>query len=505
MKRLLSLILLLAIFLTAFSMTPANAAANTAITSTETDSTLPSPWENTASPSLSTQTANPQTVSPASIALPFTDVSAGAWYYEDVRFVYENDIMKGISATSFSPNRTLTRGELVTVLYRLDGSPAVETTNAFVDVTSNHYYSKPVAWAEMMGIVCGVTPTEFRPGQHVTREQIATILYRYYTEYIGIGTQGFADLSGYTDATQISRFAREAMSWSIGVGLVKGVSTTELEPKGSSTRAQVASFMNRLNQLLQYGSIPEEPAVPVVPHSGTISEAGLEFIKSKEGFSATPFWDYMQYSIGYGTACPEPIPSHYWDGISEEEAEELLRNELAQHAEKYVKRFEERNGFTFTQSQFDALVSFTYNVGHAWMDGCMLTTWLNADQSQQTELQLVWSMGVWCRAGGVVETGLARRRLQEAYIFLYGDYTGTGGHPEYSYVRYKGNGGLLTTSRSDDIGYYTVGSPYGTLPTPIWNSSASTPTFAGWYTSSGREITNSTIVAENLTLTAHWN
>ena len=190
-------------------------------------------------------------ISPADI--PFTDVNPGDWFYQDVCEVYQRGIMNGVSDTRFSPQGKLSRAHVVTVLYRLDGSPEVSGSSGFDDVPEG-WYADAVTWASQNGIVEGVSATRFNPNGNITREQIATILYRYYVEYLGNSPSGYADLNGYIDGDETSAWAEEAVRWAVSAGLIKGISGTAsgaiiLSPKGTSTRAQVATLMVRLINL----------------------------------------------------------------------------------------------------------------------------------------------------------------------------------------------------------------------------------------------------------------
>ncbi len=144
----------------------------------------------------------PASAAAASVS-PFGDVQSTDWYYDEVQYVYENGLMSGTSATTFSPDTTTTRGMIVTILHRLEGTPAVSTSGTFADVTAGRYYTDAVEWASANGIVGGYGNGRFGPNDPITREQMAAILYRYaaYKEY---DVSGAADLSGYSDASSIS-------------------------------------------------------------------------------------------------------------------------------------------------------------------------------------------------------------------------------------------------------------------------------------------------------------
>lgn len=174
--------------------------------------------------------------------LPFTDVD-GHWALDAITYVYENGMMNGTSPTTFSPESQLTRGMIVTILYRLEDEPAV-SDSTFSDVDGDMYYADPIAWAADNGIVTGFPDGTFGPETSITREQLATILYRY-ADYLDCDMTPAADLSGYTDAGTISAYAQQAMAWANAEGLITGVTETTLKPTGTATRAQVATILMR--------------------------------------------------------------------------------------------------------------------------------------------------------------------------------------------------------------------------------------------------------------------
>ena len=178
------------------------------------------------------------------VKLPFTDVSTSDWFYDDVAFVYENGLFSGTDSRSFSPNASMTRAMLVTVLYRLEGEPTVTGRSSFTDVRSGAYYEKSVIWAAANGIVTGTDSTSFSPDAKVTREQLAAILYRY-AQYRKLDTDASAKLNSFTDADSVSAYASEALGWAVSEGLINGASG-KLMPKGDATRAQVAAILHRL-------------------------------------------------------------------------------------------------------------------------------------------------------------------------------------------------------------------------------------------------------------------
>lgn len=176
--------------------------------------------------------------------LPFSDVRIADWFYNDVKYVYEKGMMAGTAADVFAPNATTTRAMIVTILYRLEGSPAVTGTSAFVDVPAGQWYTDAVNWAAANQIVKGTSATTFAPNDSITREQMAAILYRY-AQYKGYDVTKKADLSGYSDNSQVSAYAKDALAWANAAKLINGVTNTTLAPQGNATRAQVSAILHR--------------------------------------------------------------------------------------------------------------------------------------------------------------------------------------------------------------------------------------------------------------------
>lgn len=178
------------------------------------------------------------------VVLPFTDVKEGDWFYENVAYVFANGLMNGTSETQFSPGRAITRGMIVTILYRMEGSPATAAWSPFADVAAEKYYAVPVAWAAWNGIVNGQSATAFGPEAPVTREQLAAIFYRY-AGYKGYDTNARANLTRFADGAQVHAYAETALSWANAEALVSGKGNGILDPRGQATRAQAAAIFQR--------------------------------------------------------------------------------------------------------------------------------------------------------------------------------------------------------------------------------------------------------------------
>lgn len=172
---------------------------------------------------------------------PFTDVATGAWYFGDVYYAFNNALFAGTSASTFEPELTMTRGMLVTVLWRMEGSPKA-AASSFTDAGGS-WYSGAVDWAAANGIVKGYSDKVFAPNDTITREQMAAVLYRY-ASFKGIDVSAAKDLGGFADSASVSAYAKDAMSWAVAEGIINGADG-KLLPAGGATRAQVAAILHR--------------------------------------------------------------------------------------------------------------------------------------------------------------------------------------------------------------------------------------------------------------------
>lgn len=176
----------------------------------------------------------------------FKDVNENQWFYEAVEFANRKSLFNGMSATEFGPDVSMTRAMLVTVLYRWAGEPEVSGVSKFADVVKGSYYEKALIWAEKNGIVTGITETEFKPDMEITREQIVAIMFRFanYMKFdVSVGED--TNILSYEDFNEISEYAIPAMQWAVGANLVKGNTVSTLDPRSNTTRAQVATILQR--------------------------------------------------------------------------------------------------------------------------------------------------------------------------------------------------------------------------------------------------------------------
>lgn len=173
---------------------------------------------------------------------PFVDVTEDKWYYDAVAYVYQQGIMVGMSETTFEPNTTVNRAQVVQMLYNLEGQPQVSGDSGFSDIRDDQWYAKAVAWASANDVVAGYEDGTFRPTRAVTREEFAQILYNY-AKFKGYDLSASADLGKFPDSGQVSSWAETALGWANGNGLINGHDDGRLDPKGSTIRAQAASIL----------------------------------------------------------------------------------------------------------------------------------------------------------------------------------------------------------------------------------------------------------------------
>ena len=227
-----------------------------------------------------------------------------------------------------------------------------------------------------------------------------------------------------------------------------------------------------------------------------ISDDALRILKLEEGFSRTPYWDYMQWTVGYGTKCPDDKLEEYKkNGIPENEAEQLLREYVARFESELLK-FTNKTGVQLNQNQFDALLLFSFNCGSGWLydtSGLLYRAIVSGAKGSE----LINAFSRWCNAGGEIKTFLLRRRLSEANIYLNGQYSQT--PPDnFGYVLFDANGG----SASPNVqGYDTTQAP-AIIPTATYSGY----TFDGWYTEKvgGTKLTNLNASVKNKRVYAHW-
>lgn len=249
----------------------------------------------------------------------------------------------------------------------------------------------------------------------------------------------------------------------------------------------------------------------------TTSQAMIDIIKDFEGFVSTPYYDGGQYSVGYGTGCGysyDEVPAAYWNGITEDEGEQLLRQYLENVAEDELNSFYRRIGYQPSQQQFDAMIDFTYNLGGSWIYESSVRNYIvNHTDGSGSQLEFVNLLGAWCRADGVQDY-LCSRRIREALVYFHGEYYLPHGNvesdlevvsdsqlPRYKYVIYNGNGaGISPSGYEDTVAYFAVGEKYGDMLVPT----RSGYTFAGWYDQDGALLLSAHRVQGHQKVKAAW-
>lgn len=254
---------------------------------------------------------------------------------------------------------------------------------------------------------------------------------------------------------------------------------------------------------LLFGHVPghQEPDDDIVIDEDTTegqlqtTHSGVEMIKDLEGFISTAYMDVSQYSIGYG--CSTEYAKKYGfstTSITQDEADQLIIYVIAEMEEK-LNTFLSTYSITLSDTQFDALISFTFNVGSSWMTSSSRLARLLIDGGY-SENELASAMGVWCHVGTEVNDILVLRRIREIKLFLYGAYALDDTDQKISYLIYDGNGGSVDV----DIAFYVDGSTYS----PLFSATHETEDFTGWFTADGTQITEDTVVVDDLTVYARW-
>ena len=190
------------------------------------------------------------TLTPESWSNSFSDVNEGNWFYSDVQYVVGNDLFDGTTTTTFSPSSPMTRGMVVTVLWRLAGSPSTTSSTAFSDVPSGAWYSDAVAWAVELGIVNGIGDGLFSPGGNISRQDLAVTLMRY-AEQFEVDLPQTRSTVDFTDANEISGYAVDAVTTLYAAGIINGTNSGAFDPKGQATRAEVAAMLHRFCEAIQ--------------------------------------------------------------------------------------------------------------------------------------------------------------------------------------------------------------------------------------------------------------
>ena len=236
----------------------------------------------------------PATASAASN--PFRDVKPGDWFYKQVQYVYDNNLMSGTNATTFSPYTPTNRGMVAFILYKIEGSPAVSGSAGFSDVTSQ-YFAKAVTWASQNGIVSGTGSGRFNPNGPVNRGQLALMLYNY-AKYKGFDVSKSNDLSGFRDYGKIQSWAMKALSWANAMGLISGKSGNLIDPTGNALRGQMAVILYAFCQKYTEEPAPEPTPDPSPDSTPTPAPSGKANVRFDYNYPGAPAGQVLTVEVG---------------------------------------------------------------------------------------------------------------------------------------------------------------------------------------------------------------
>ena len=426
------------------------------------------PWDQQTQP----EQESPMEEQPPADPVYFPDVQPGDWYYPYVNTLYEAGVINGFTDGTFQPGSKVTTGQALKMIILAAGYP--EPPQA-----ASHWARGYLDFAIDQGFIVrfeDITDLDIS----ISRRMVAKIA----ANALSLQRESAQSLFTDTDDDFVCALAE--------AGIVGGYPDGSFRPKGALTRAELSAIVNRIYDY-------RTPAVDFLtddrnydPVRLRSSEQLIEFLKQKEGFLEYAAWDYAQYSIGYGTYCDK---DEFPNGITREEADYRMRLALAKF-EASLDDFLEKNNLTLTDNQYDALISLSYNIGSGWMKNSNLADMIKS--GRYTHNEIASAIGIWCHvresSGMVISKGLLKRRISEIRIFLYGDYSGT--EEGFNYI-------LFTTQKGErerDIAVYETGSTYD----PMFRADRAGDTFLGWFTDDGRQITESSIVQEDLTVTARW-
>lgn len=406
--------------------------------------------------------------------ISFSDVAQNDWYYDDVMTLAEAGVVSGYPDATYRPTKQVTTGEALKMILLAAGYPEPEQV-------ASHWARGYLNFAIEQGFLVryqDISDLDVNMTRGMTAKLAANAL--------GLDTGTSWGLFTDTDSAYAEALYQ--------AGIVDGYPDGTFRPEKAVSRAEIAAIVNRIYQ-------SRVPAVPETPDTGTdtspillrTSEQMISFLKQKEGFRETAYWDYSQYSIGYGSACSK---DEYPNGITEEQADLLLR-QMLQGFEEKLDAFLNENFIILTENQYDALISLTYNTGSEWMKKSELRNLLVS--GQYTVNEFASAMGIWCHVtvdgSAVVLDGLVNRRIAELRIFLYGDYSGSS--EGFYWVKFE------RTEKGDrvrDIAFYEAGSVYD----PSFDALPEDgEVFLGWYTEDGELLTDLT-ATQNRTVTARW-
>lgn len=406
----------------------------------------------------------------------FSDVPEDSWFYTDVMTLAESGVIGGYPDGTYRPTKKVTTGEALKMILLAAGYREPEPA-------ASHWARGYLNFAIEQGFL-----TRYEDISDLDVNMTRGLVAKLAANALGLSAPGTYGTFTDTDSPYV-----EALC---AAGIVGGYPDGTYRPGASISRAEIAAIVNRIYQSRE-PSLPADNDTDLDIDPSQIelrtTEQMIALLKSKEGFRATAYWDYSQYSIGYGSACTK---DEYPNGITEAQADILLR-EMLQGFEEKLDKFLQENCITLRDNQYDALISLTYNIGSGWMKESALATLLKNGTYSNNELAS--AIGIWChvKSNGVtsIHDGLVARRISEINVFLYGDYSGeaTGFYSVRFEQTEKGD-------RARDIAFYEAGSAYD----PAFEATSDDgEIFLGWYTEDGTLLTDLR-ATQDLTVTARW-
>ncbi len=405
----------------------------------------------------------------------YPDVLPADWFYDDVLALAEAKVISGFPDGTFRPQETVTTGQalkMILLAAGYDEPPAA----------SSHWARGYLDFAIEQGFLTRfVDITDLDVG--ITRALVAKLA----AQALGLSYTG--EDRPFTDTDDAYAAALQA------AGIVGGYPDGSFGPQKMLTRAELSAIVHRI---LTYRNQAEQPDdsgndVPAEDFTLRTTQEGVRFIQDYESFTPYAYWDYAQYSIGYGSRCGK---DEYPDGITQEEAVQLMRRHI-HTIETELDPYLEKNDVRLSDAQYDALISLCYNIGTSWLRASRLSTLLKS--GDYTHNEFASAMGVWCHVTQNGEAkilpGLIKRRIMEIRLFLYEDYQGNASN-EFYYLIFDATDGSLSV----DVAVYEDGSYYD----PLFEPEDDELIFDGWFTEDGSLIDGDTRARESLTVYARW-